>query len=180
MRLWKKYSIVLLGPWMVLAPAIATPNAAAPVRPASLAGELPADFIENRGQWDESVEFVARKGALAVAFEKNAISMRVAARQAESLRLTFEGSTTKPTVTGEARRTSHYNFFFGNDSKKWRERVPIYGSVLYQGLYEGVDVRVRAEADRLEYDLSLAPKADLRQVIISCQGTKSLERSEER
>src|SRR5438445_1213773 len=27
----------------------------------------------------------------------------------------------------------------------------------------------------LEYDLSLAPKADLEQVVISCQGTKSLE-----
>src|SRR5713226_1029955 len=111
MRVWTRYFFVRFGPCLVLAPAIAAPNAAAPARPASLAGKLPADFIENRGQWDESVKFVARKGALAAVFEKNAISLRVAGMQVESLRLTFEGSTTKPAVMGEAKRDSHYNFF---------------------------------------------------------------------
>src|SRR5947208_301758 len=118
MRVWTRYLLVLFGLFFLLAPAIAQLNPAVPVRPASLAGKLPADFIENRGQWDESVKFVARKGALAAVFEKNAISLRVGARQAESLRLTFEGSATKPAVTGEAKRGGHYNFFFGNDSKK--------------------------------------------------------------
>ncbi len=111
---------------------------------------LPADFIENRGQWSGSARFVARRGSLRAAFHQD--SLRIHQGEETPLALRFEGAS-QPTLVGEGRRPGEYNFFFGNDPRRWRSRVPAWAGVLYRGLYPGVDLRVREEAGRLEYDV---------------------------
>jgi len=46
--------------------------------------------------------------------------------------------------------------------------------VLYREIYDGVDVRVREEGGRLEYDVLLLPGADLEQVVIRADGASRL------
>ncbi len=53
--------------------------------------------------------------------------------------------------------------------------MPSYDAVLYRGLYEGVDLRVRDHGGALEYDVLLAPGADLGQVAIRCAGVERLD-----
>lgn len=137
--------------------------------------KLPLDFIENRGQWDKSVRFVARKGAAVVRFEDNAIKIDSGQRQSAALTLAFEGAARNVEVAGEGKRSGRYNFFFGNDPKKWQPRVAAYASLLYRGLYDGIDMRVREEAGKLEYDLILAPTADLKKVVVRADGASAVE-----
>ncbi|MEQ8763997.1 MAG: hypothetical protein RL885_08720 [Planctomycetota bacterium] len=49
-----------------------------------------------------------------------------------------------------------------------------YDSVVYQGLYPGIEVVFR-EAGQLEYDILVQPGADLSQVVIRCEGAESLQ-----
>ncbi|MFN2384788.1 MAG: hypothetical protein ABR576_00605 [Thermoanaerobaculia bacterium] len=129
----------------------------------TLAG-LPADFVENRGQWGGSARFVARRGSLLAAFHPD--SVRIHQGDETPLTLRFMAASENVALVGEERRPGRYNFFFGNDPRQWRSEVPAWGSVLYRGLYPGVDLRIREEAGRLEYDLMLAPGRDLAQVAI--------------
>jgi hypothetical protein len=94
---------------------------------------------------------------------------------ATHVRLLFEGASAAATIAGEEKRRGVYNFFLGNDRRRWQSNVPSFGSVRYRGLYDGVDVRVLQRDDRLEYDVLLGPHADLEQVVIRTVGVAGLE-----
>src|SRR5262245_50346703 len=81
-------------------PFIAASSTPTKMRPA----ELPADFIENRGQWGVATRFVARKGLLSVILENNAIDVQVGRGLGERVRLTFEAADTNATLSGEQKR----------------------------------------------------------------------------
>ena len=63
----------------------------------------------------------------------------------------------------------------GHERAQWLQKVAAYGSVLYDVLYAGVDMRVREAGEQLEYDLILAPAADVAKVIIRADGASGLE-----
>jgi hypothetical protein len=135
----------------------------------------PLDFVENQGQWDSSVKFTALKETKAARFERDAIRLYPDAGKQTAFGLVFEGAPKDATVVGEGKRSGYYNFFFGNDPAKWHSRVAAYASVLYDKLYEGVDVRVRKAGEHLEYDLMLAPQSDLEQVVVRVDGPSALK-----
>jgi hypothetical protein len=146
---------------------------AEPVGALTVSG-LPADFVENRGQWDSAATFIARQGRMAASLEAGAITLSLAADRPAEVTLTFDGASKQATLTGEEKRRGHYNFFIGNDSRTWRSNVPTFGAVRYRGLYEGVDLRVLQRDGRLTYDLLLAPGASLEPVVISVAGASNM------
>ena len=135
---------------------------------------LPLDFVENRGQWPTPAKFVASKGPVAAALEPHAIRLQLG-REGTPMALVFEGASETVTAAGEQRRSGVYNFFVGNQPSAWRTGVPAYGAVVYRGMYDGVDVRVRDGVDSVEYDLLLAPAVDLRRVVIRADGATRIE-----
>lgn len=135
----------------------------------------PLDFVENRGQWDAATKFVARKGSLVASFSQGEIKLQSGKGQPASVGLSFEGASKSATLIGEAKRDGSYNFFTGNDRAKWRANVAAYGSLLYRGVYDGIDVRVRDAGERLEYDLLLAAGADLERVVMRADGASGIE-----
>src|SRR2546425_5204240 len=140
----------------------------------SLAG-LPLDFVENRGQWDSSATFVAHQGRLAASLEPGGVRLLLAGDRPAEVSLTFDGASKDAIPTGEERRNGQYNFFIGNDPRKWRSNVPAFGAVRYRGLYQGVDLRVLHRDGKLEYDLLLAPGADLERVVIRTDGASGMQ-----
>lgn len=151
------------------------PSTAVAKRAPTAAPKSPIDFIENRGQWDARAAFMARAGGMRAAFEKGAVRLRLGKERPAQLALNFEGSSARATVAGEGARAGRYNFFVGSDPGKWRSNVATFAAVLYRGLYDGVDMRVREEGGRLEYDLIVAPGADLEKVVIRADGASRLD-----
>ena len=143
--------------------------------------ELPLAFVENRGQWDTPAQFVARRGPLVARLEADALILELRRRRAEGqvqtlvARIHFEGARESVELVGESAQAGIHNFFLGSDPGEWRQGVTGFSSVLYRGLYEGVDLRVREHDGRLEYDLLLAPGADLEGVVFRCAGTTGLD-----
>ncbi|MEW6743914.1 MAG: hypothetical protein AB1486_14270 [Planctomycetota bacterium] len=150
-------------------------------------GCMPLAFIENRGQLDERVEFSVRQGALQAYFTKQAFVVQLAAhgplaespdvsqtRAGANVFMTFEGASPDVVIEGCDPLLSRFNYFVGNDPAQWRTNLPSYRSIRYCGLYPGVDMVVRDHEGRLEYDLILAPGADLRDIVVRCEGVESL------
>jgi hypothetical protein len=92
--------------------------------------------------------------------------------------MVFEGALSTVRLDGEDPLPGRHHYLLTNDRSRWRTDVPGYASVIYRGLYDGIDVRVR-EGSGLEYDLLLAPGADVEQVVVRCEGIDGLEIDED-
>jgi hypothetical protein len=58
--------------------------------------ELPAYFIENCGQWNDSIRFVAGKGPWSACFENHAIEVRAGRAARDGVRLTLHNVVARP------------------------------------------------------------------------------------
>ena len=175
---------------LVLGPRPPAPRKTAP--PASLDSQAAqavtrlstGAFVENRGQWDSPARYVARIGPLTAFLEDQGWTFTLEKKTKDdssrgvAVRMRFEGSAGPPRLEGEAKLPGYNNYFLGNDPARWRTRVPRFASVRYLGMYPGVDVRVREESRRLEYDLVLEPGADLSGVEVRVEGAKALRLDE--
>ncbi|RTQ49554.1 hypothetical protein EJV47_12060 [Hymenobacter gummosus] len=176
-RLW---AWLLLG-WLL--PAAATAGAA-PAEPAA-----PAEFIENRGQWDAAVRFLAPLGGNALFLENAGFTYAVAgprtwpAHRADTARATYQAhayrvqllgaAATKP--TGRQPTTERRNYFLSADSTRWQTDVRSFREVWYPGVYAGTDLRLHADSlGRLEYDFLLQPGARPVAIRLRYAGTSGL------
>lgn len=70
--------------------------------------------------------------------------------------------------------TTSYNFFRGSHSSEWVTNVSAYGQVLYQDVYDGIDLRFRGSHGHLEYDFEIQPFADPSLIRVHLAGVDSL------
>ncbi|UJS20680.1 MAG: hypothetical protein L3J18_17630 [Candidatus Brocadia sp.] len=66
------------------------------------------------------------------------------------------------------------NYFIGNDPKKWKTNVPAYESVVYKGVYDGIDMKFYGNNRQMEYDIIVQPGASPSRVQLSYQGIEGL------
>jgi hypothetical protein len=148
-------------------------------------GGLPLAFVENRGQWDPSATFLARRGNQVLRIEDRALSFQLEGTGRDGraagvlIRLSFEGACPTATAEGDGCLPGRSNFFFGNDPARWRTEVPAFGAVRLRGLYAGTDLRVREGEGGFEYDLSFGPGADPSRVRVRCEGMREIRIAED-
>jgi hypothetical protein len=68
-----------------------------------------------------------------------------------------------------------FNYFMGNDPKKWLTDIPTYAAVLYEEAYQGIDLKFYGNQRQMEYDVVVKPGADPGQVRFAYQGVEHLE-----
>ncbi len=136
-------------------------------------------FLEDRGWIIDLVERPARPRPRARPRELGPCAMQPAMPgdgeadrkiRGVALKMTFEGDAYVPEIVGEKKFAGHHNYFLGNDESRWRTDVPLYSSVHYEGLYPGIDLRLRQANGVPEYDLLLQPGADLSLVTVHVEG----------
>lgn len=126
-------------------------------------------FVENQGQFADGVMFRGECQSGTVFLREDDMLFVFPAPSAEGPRwstvpMRFVDRSASLRVEGEALLPQVSNFFLGNDPSRWRSRVPHFDSVLYRGLYPGVDLRMRLAGERFQYDVIVQPGADLGQV----------------
>ncbi|MDG6224784.1 MAG: fibronectin type III domain-containing protein [Candidatus Thermoplasmatota archaeon] len=141
----------------------------------TIEGGLDAVFIENRGQWDPEVMFVARTGYGQVGFTKDGIYHNVViverteperrgmtgAASADSCLVGIGFSGSNPaTPVGVDVLPTEYNYFLGSDPSRWASGVSAYSSIVYRDLWDGIDLIYKGGPDGLKYDIVLRPGAD--------------------
>jgi hypothetical protein len=87
----------------------------------------------------------------------------------------FHGSNiVKPQASGPADKT-RFNFYIGNDPKKWQSNVPSYEAVRYQNLYKGIDLQMKTGDQFLKYDFELAAGNEGREIEMEFEGDHGVE-----
>jgi len=66
------------------------------------------------------------------------------------------------------------NYCLGSDHSKWQMGVPTFGVVVYEGLYDGIDLHTYGRRSNLKYEFHVAPGADWRQIRIRYSGIAGL------
>jgi hypothetical protein len=142
-------------------------------------------FIENRGQFDAEVKFRAQSGGKVLWFTDKGIVFDVVrpadGRQSAAIPAPSHPRNGSPPdqklqrlVFSEAFTNGHapaqieasipnpeiYNYFIGNDPKKWRTGVVSYSQLIYRDVWPGIDVRFAANGADIEREFLVHPGAD--------------------
>lgn len=145
---------------------------------------LPTPFVQNRGQWDESVAFRSVHGPMTTWFGRSGWTVALTEpAQADgelpargvAVAMTFEGAAARA-PSGMARRLEQRSYHTSGSSVA---HAATYSRLRYQGMYPGVDVVVRTQDGQLEYDLLLQPGADVADIVVRCEGAQRLSVDED-
>jgi hypothetical protein len=141
-------------------------------------GASPVTFTENRGQWDESVKFKANAAGAAVWFTARGMRCQFVRTVPEADQLvvgaTMIGANPCPRVYGEDVTAYTCNYFFGNDPNRWHTRIPNYGTIVFENIYDGIDLKYYGDGKQLEYDFVVSPGADVARIEIEYDGIERL------
>lgn len=166
-----------------------------PVRASVKPGVAPIHFIENKGQWPDSILFRASIADATMWFTRDGIwyqfykeiprqvlapgegllSGRLGAgklgHEPDSVVSTwvkamFVGADPSAQVIGTGETSYRCNYFLGDDPSRWRSNVLTYTGVTMQSLYPGVDAVFRADGGKLTYELKGRSDQALKQMRI--------------
>jgi len=93
---------------------------------------------------------------------------------ATALQLNLAGSDPHARLVGEGRLPGATNYLLGRAARAWRRGVPSFARVTARGVYPGVDISYYGRGDRLEYDLALAPGADVARIRLAVTGARAV------
>ncbi len=155
------------------------------------AGGVSSRFIANKGQWDPSVRFLARKGNMNVWITGDGVTydlyassysaamtpLRRASEAPAGLHghvIRFKWANPAARAEGIDRLPGCYNYFIGNDPTRWRTSVPLFGEVKAKDVFEGVDARFYDEDGMVRYDLIVRPHASVEAIELEVEGAERL------
>ncbi|HUW34431.1 MAG TPA: hypothetical protein VM223_22720 [Planctomycetota bacterium] len=180
------------------------PDAAARAKAIQLFSAAPAAFIENTGQIDDpSIRYVfngsganvfhTTSGPVFQVFQRTEIAAVGAdlpnlrgnrpplplapSPRPQAASLLFSASfpgARQINPVGRQLLETKINYCLGADHGKWREGVPTFGVVVYEGLYDGIDLHTYGRRSNLKYEFHVAPGADWRQIRIRYTGIAGL------
>ncbi len=139
-------------------------------------------FTPNIGQAPPAVRFQAHalEGALFFSADEVLLAGPSLAKQASgggetvTLRLQFLGAERSTHIVAGEQLPGVVNYFLGDDPAQWRSNVPTYGSVTYEGLYEGIDLHYAGSTSSLKGTYIVAPGADPGHIRWQYRGAQSV------
>ncbi len=156
-----------------------------------------SSFIQNKGQWDPQVKYLARIGGMnawitnfGVVYDYYRIKKNVGETKTKKMnrlqrilsenqntiieghvvRMHLVNSESNVIQVGNTRREGYYNYFIGNDQSKWASNVPLYNNVELQGVYKNIDIKYYYDNGMLRYDYKAKPGADVSQIKLKFDG----------
>jgi len=164
-----------------------------PSRPGT--ASLGDHFLENLGQVAGGVRFYA-SGNPSVAFLDDGVLFVLREPRASPSRFPDRRLDTAPPLDTTPARGAAYrvsfvgakavspaghgevgfftNFLFGSDSTKWITGVRSFDTLVFEGLYQGVDLVYTISGGSLKYEFHIAPGADPRQIVLAYEGLEEI------
>jgi len=145
-------------------------------------GKLPLSFEENYGQTDNQVSFLSKgSGYTLFLTPSEAVFSLKQAEQNENqsselavIRMKMLDANDSPAISGVDELSGKSNYFIGNDAAKWYTDIPNYKTVMYQDIYQDIDLFFYGNQRQLEYDFVVMPGADPDVIKLSFEGADKL------
>ncbi len=90
------------------------------------------------------------------------------------IKATFVGANPNPRMIGVDMMDYKCNYFIGNDPNEWHTDVPNFSAVLYEEIYDGINLKYYGNGRQMEYDFIVSPGADYSQIRIHYEGAESI------
>jgi gliding motility-associated-like protein len=154
------------------------------------------NFEANKNQWPSQVSFMSDIAGGRVFFEStrftfflhstddlekahedshhNGTDMRNSVIRSHAYYLDFTGAKPSPLISGNQALPFYRNYFLGNDPSRWAAAVPVYNSITYHELYNGIDLNVYGSGNNLEYDYLVYPGSDPDQITQHYEGLNAV------
>ncbi len=141
--------------------------------------QFPIALEPNQGQFAPEVQFGSSGAAgLKLGVTQNGIKIQTGdSANSETLWMRWKNGIADPAITGEAPLPGRSNYLIGADAAQWKTGIPSYRQVRIQQIYRGIDLVLYGNKDELEYDLVLAPGADVKSIALEFIGTAHLRKS---
>ncbi|NDA97616.1 MAG: hypothetical protein EBY31_00200, partial [Flavobacteriia bacterium] len=142
-------------------------------------------LLENKGQWPEGVLFRSNMpgGKLWVQQHKlifhlqDYSTMHKLHAMAEPnykgqdvsqtlVHLNFRGSNEVVNIEKKDPSSSYFNFFEGNDQKKWTSEVHSYSEAILKNFYQGIDFKISGINNEVKYEFIVQKNSDPSQIIL--------------
>ncbi|MCT4623583.1 MAG: PKD domain-containing protein [Schleiferiaceae bacterium] len=137
-------------------------------------------FVENQGQWKEDFSYKWTGPQGAFFFEDEGLTIHLVDyspleyfHDHRAKDETFDASRIKHHavrmnfVQGNsnnwkplAKRKTYHNYILRKDSKRWKNKVPIYNALMQEEIFQGVDIKYYTDGNTIKYDLYLEPRID--------------------
>ena len=117
-----------------------------------------------------SLQFIARGPRFRYSFSGNQATFQNGGRQ---FRLRFQGADQGAKIEPIQKLSSTTGLFFGNDPSGWRPEISNYGRLQVSNLYRGIDLVYYGNEGELEYDLTVKPGADARNIRLRLDGSRA-------
>lgn len=131
--------------------------------PSAVAVGAPLCFVANAGQADGRALYYARTPGYTLwlareemVFDRIERGATGEARRSAS-RLVFKNARRDVRVSASEPLDYTVSYFFGRDESEWKTGIPSSRAVVYEGLYDGIDLRVYGTNRRVEYDWIVSP-----------------------
>jgi gliding motility-associated-like protein len=161
-------------------------------------------FIENRGQWDSRVLFMAEVPAGVIYIHQTGYtvvqhdtkdweqvydilhghthdgkSINLQSRniniKSHAFKVNFLNAAAKPQVVPDKALQTRNNYYLGSDPSKWATNCRTYLGVTVKEIYPGVDIRYYSQNGLVKYDLIAKPGADVSKIALKYDGVDKLE-----
>lgn len=135
---------------------------------------LPLSFEPNAGQTTPEFSFVAHGPGMSLMFAPhevvfaNCVSDGEPRCSMQMLRMRFEASKTTQ-VLGE-HLAGRANYYVGANPSLWRVGVPMYQALRYRSIYPGIDAVFHGHDGQVEYDFTVAPRANPDAIALDLSG----------
>ena len=80
----------------------------------------------------------------------------------------------KPTFVGNNKSNTYFNYFLGNDSKRWASHVGLYQEALVKNVYSGIDARYYYDGSSIRYDYIVHSGGNASEIKLNVQGSKAV------
>ncbi len=158
-------------------------------------------FIENKNQWPSPILFYANINGGTMAIEPGGFKYyfldekrleelheQTHLPQSEAdgenvlddvikgnaVHVNFIGANQNAIPLPFGKSSEYYNYFLGNDERRWASQAFAYDGFIYPSLYSGIDMKVYSSGEHAKYDFSIAPGADPSPILIEYKGANEL------
>lgn len=149
--------------------------------------EYAIDFVENKGQWIEGVQYKAEipganlwLSSTSFTFDfysqedmrvmhqkmhdKSNVGLENLIVRRHTYKVSFIGANPEMNYIGRKKSSTYHNYFLGNDKSKWASNVSLNKEVFGTDLYDGIDIENYSNNGNFKYNFIVHPGADPSQI----------------
>ena len=143
-------------------------------KPTDLAG-LPLYFVANQGQVDRSVDLYLQGSETSVYFNERGLTYQLSdgeARDRWSVKLDFVGANRVEPI-GRRQTAATINVFKGA-KEDWRTGIRTYSQVVYENLWDDIDLVYSGTGQELKYSFFVRPGGDPADIRLAYRGASDV------